>query len=392
MPKLSSRILSNKKRKDGQLEILIALAHNGRTRYIKTGIWINSEKEFDNGIVVKRNDATVLNLNVQRLISNLSDRIKAISYVDGLTCEELIQILNTTDTPDIPTISKVFDEFIEVSPMKPSSKTLSLYLIKGIKQFFGENYNLQNLSLLEIMKYDMSLRRVGNKPATIASKVSLLSKLYTYARRIGYVKSELSPFTGYRPPEVSARESWLSRDEIIRLRDVVLTDKMASTIRDYIMLSYYLGGINIIDLLKIDFKKCKRTNVLKYVRTKTEHQRKVNKYVEFGIPDEAWQILNRILETDGHLGSSYQRKSNMHYYFAQGITALRCATGLPQLVYYSARKSFAQHAFQLGISTAIIDYILGHKLDRGGNTLYSYISVTPEMATKAIRVVLDNLK
>lgn len=148
----------------------------------------------------------------------------------------------------------------------------------------------------------------------------------------------------------------------------------------------------MVDLLKVDFAACRQTKMLKYRRTKTEGQRKVNKYVEFGIPDEAWPIIDRLVTSDGYFGTSYQRQNNMHYYFAQGIGALRKASGLPQLVYYSARKSFAQHAFQLGISTGIIDYILGHKLNRGGNTLYTYIIVTPDMATNAVRRVLDNLK
>ena len=66
--------------------------------------------------------------------------------------------------------------------------------------------------------------------------------------------------------------------------------------------------------------------------------------------------------------------------------------GVKGLIYYSARKSFSQHAFDLGINTGVIDYILGHKLDKVGNTLYNYVYVTPEMATEAIRKVLDNLK
>ena len=66
--------------------------------------------------------------------------------------------------------------------------------------------------------------------------------------------------------------------------------------------------------------------------------------------------------------------------------------GIKRLIYYSARKSFSQHAFNLGISTSTIDYILGHRLDRNSTSLYKYISVTPDLATAAIRKVLDNLK
>ena len=66
--------------------------------------------------------------------------------------------------------------------------------------------------------------------------------------------------------------------------------------------------------------------------------------------------------------------------------------GIKHLIFYSARKSFAQHAFQLGVSESVVDYILGHRVDKVSTALYSYISVTPQQATDAVRLVLDNLK
>jgi intergrase/recombinase len=69
---------------------------------------------------------------------------------------------------------------------------------------------------------------------------------------------------------------------------------------------------------------------------------------------------------------------------------LRQELGIPNLIFYSARKSFSQHAFELGISTQVIDYILGHSL-RARGVIYHYVSVKPEMATEAIRKVIDNL-
>lgn len=71
---------------------------------------------------------------------------------------------------------------------------------------------------------------------------------------------------------------------------------------------------------------------------------------------------------------------------------LASLTGIKHLIYYSARKSFSQHAFELGINTSVIDYILGHSIGKGGSSLYHYVFVTPEKATEAVRQVLDNLK
>lgn len=161
--------------------------------------------------------------------------------------------------------------------------------------------------------------------------------------------------------------------------------------RDLFMLSYYLGGINMIDLLDINFNE--QTEIIHYVRKKTEHRPKQNKFVEFVIPDEAKVIINRYKDEDGHIiVTPHQRKTNCHYFFDVNMPKLAEATGIKQIIYYSARKSFSQHAFDLGISTSVIDYILGHRVDKGGTSLYNYIYVTPDKATKAVRQVLDNLK
>ena len=63
---------------------------------------------------------------------------------------------------------------------------------------------------------------------------------------------------------------------------------------------------------------------------------------------------------------------------------------IPALTFYSARKSFAQHAFALGENESVIDYVLGHSLGGSRNKmLFAYIKVTPAMATACVRKVCD---
>ena len=101
------------------------------------------------------------------------------------------------------------------------------------------------------------------------------------------------------------------------------------------------------------------------------------------------EILQRIVGEDGKIQIRIETIQNdMKVYMPR----LRKMLDLPQLVYYSARKSFAQHAFELGVPSGVIDYILGHSLGASKSCLYSYVYVTPDMATAAIRKVLDNLK
>ena len=123
--------------------------------------------------------------------------------------------------------------------------------------------------------------------------------------------------------------------------------------------------------------------MLKYERQKTERRYKSNKYVEFTMPEEALALVDKLAGEDGYIKIG----DIVHV-----IEQLRDLSGIDNLVFYSARKSCAQHAFSLGVSESVIDFILGHALGKGGSCLYSYIQVTPDMATKAIRLVLDKLK
>lgn len=154
------------------------------------------------------------------------------------------------------------------------------------------------------------------------------------------------------------------------------------------MLSYYLGGINIIDIAKINFNECSDT--LHYIRTKTERKAKANPFVEFSIPNEAKQIIDKYKGRNGHLGISISPEIRICKIFGEIVRRYRDTLNLPSLTFYSARKSFAQHAFMLGESESVIDYVLGHSLGGGKNKmLYSYVKVTPEMATACVRKVCD---
>lgn len=399
MPTLDLRILPAKAHADSTHSIRLSIAHNGQTRYIVTQTIVEKLTEFKNGTVIKRPDAAFKNTQLRKFLSKIEDIISQINYIEGMTCAELISVikekLRTDGKPQFPTIQSVFDEYISTARLAPRSVTLSKECFKSLDKFLQTGTclsDISNVSYSTIMKYEKFLRDAGNGDSTIRTKMTLFSKILVYARRCGYIPSDFRPFEGYSYPEPVVRESWLTTEQIKTLRDAKLKGRMQNTTRDFIMLSYCLGGINIADLLKINFSTIRDRNRLRYVRTKTSRQRKINKYVEFDIPDEAWIYIDRLMHSDGFLATKYQRGSNLHDYFAQSMKSLRQQTNIDNLVYYSARKSFAQHAFSLGISTGVIDYILGHKLDKGGTSLYSYISVTPDMATAAIRNVLDNLK
>lgn len=388
---LNAVIVPAKVLKNGRHKVRISVAHNGETRYIVTDIIIDSHKEFKNGSVVKRPDASMLNTKIRGLLQRYQSVIDELAYVNGLTCPELIYQIKNAGNYKHRTLLSIYEEYMANAHIKQSTYKGYVNIWNTITGHLSEKMLAENVTHGTILGLDKYLRDRGLKTTTVRNYLVFLMVLLNYAKRCGYVQFRIDPFAGYELPKMEVRQSWLSVDEVKAIRDFKTDSGNLRKCRDIFMLSYYLGGINMTDLLDIDFNE--NYDIIHYVRKKTEDRPKMNKFVEFSVPDEAKEIICRYRDADGFISvSDFQRKTNLHYFFSCNMPKLAKATGIKQLIYYSARKSFSQHAFDLGVETSVIDYILGHRVDKGDTSLYAYFKVTPEKATEAVRKVLDNLK
>ena len=390
MATLNAVIVPAKALKGGKHKVRISVAHNGETRYIVTNIIIDSDKEWRNGQVVKRPDAAMKNTRIRQELQKHQEAIDELQYVDGMTCAELVYQLKTAGNYKHRTLASIYEEYVANSHCMAS--TLHTYegIWHNISHYLGDKTLVEHITHGSILGLDKHLR-TKMKPTSVRSNLVFLMVLLNYAKRCGYVQFRVDPFFGYELPKMEPRQSWISVEEVKRIRDIETNKPNIIKCRDIFMLSYYLGGINMTDLIDIDFNE--QSDVIHYERKKTVRCPKMNKYVEFEIPDEAKEIIKRYKGDDGRLNiTKGDRETKMHYFLDYNMRKLSELTGIKNLIYYSARKSWSQHAFDLGISTSVIDFVLGHRVDKGGTSLYSYISVTPAMATKAVRQVLDNLK
>ena len=381
MPTLTLTVLPTKALKDGRNKVRIAVAHNHQTRYIVTDVVINNPKEWRNGQIVKRDDAAYLNTRLRTKLNDVQHAIDAIDYADVLSCPELIEAVTRSRNTDNRTLISVFDEMLSVSRLKPNTRHLYEFTMRSMTRFIPADTPVKKLTPLMVRAYVK--QRSDLKQSSIQVHVMLLSKIVNYSQLNGYAEFAISPTKRCIKHATVVRQNWLSPDQVRFIRDFQ-GKPWCRKFSDIFMLSYYLGGINVVDMLKIDFRGLK---TLHYVRTKTENSVKVNPCVEFDIPAEAFPIIGRLMGPDGKLRLSKNNVPNTTCNLAQRF---RVIAGIDDLTLYSARKSFAQHAFQLGISESVIDYILGHSLSAGRkSTIYAYIKVTPAMATAAVRKVCD---
>ena len=382
MPTLSLTVLPAKALKNGRNKVRIAVAHNSQTRYIVTDVVINSPREWKNGQVVKRDDAAYLNTRLRTKLNEVQRAIDGVPYPEGLSCPELVEAITGMGETKNRTLRSVFDEMMAVAVLKENTRQLYRFTFTSITRHIPEQTLVSRLSPLMVRRY-VKARQKDLKQSSIQIHVMLLSRIVNYCQQNGYTDFTVSPTSKCVKHATAVRQNWLTPDQVRFIRDYQ-GRKWCRKFSDIFMLTYYLGGINLVDLVKIDFRGLR---TLRYVRTKTEGRVKVNPYVEIDIPEEAFPIIGRYIGTDGRLHLFKGNDPNLGCGLAQQF---RRVAGMDGLTLYSARKSFAQHAFQLGISESVIDYILGHSLNAGNkSTIYSYIKVTPAMASEAVRKVCD---
>lgn len=61
-----------------------------------------------------------------------------------------------------------------------------------------------------------------------------------------------------------------------------------------------------------------------------------------------------------------------------------------KVCYYTARKSFVQHGFDLGISLEVLEYCIGQSM-KANRPIFNYVRIMSQHADVAIRQIIDAL-
>ena len=156
--------------------------------------------------------------------------------------------------------------------------------------------------------------------------------------------------------------------------------------RDIWLLTFFLGGANIVDILKFNFKG---KTVMKYQRTKTLNTKKDSGWTVFDIQPEAMAIIRKHISRSGklHFGK-YKTKTTISQLFVRDSSKYMEALGIEKkFILMAARKTFFQIGFDSKESTDILDYCVGHA--RSKRMAMKYATIRPEMASACMRRVFD---
>lgn len=375
---------------DGRHKVRIALAHAARTRYITTDCIIENLSQFKDGQVVNRPDAAYMNVKLRKLLNHYQEVLDNIYDTSIYTCPELLQLVTRKKNYTNLYFSDILNEYLSELREEKRTKSEKLYRLacQSFINFRGD-ISLTMLTTREIKQYQLHLEEKHLSPTTIKIYLTLMKVVVNYAKKRNMVQYEVDPFEFCRMPHANIRELDLTIEELRSIRDMEIPKYNIGVVRDIFMLSYYLGGINLVDLLEIDFRK----PYIEYYRQKTKNKKQGESKTAFSIQPEAREIIDKYIKRNGKLVfGKYDTFGTCYSVISRKMEELAKLAGInKRVVYYSARKSFVQHGFELGISLEILEYCIGQSM-KTNRPIFNYFRIMRKHADEAMRKILDNLK
>lgn len=389
MATLSFKILLARRKSSGKLGIYVSLTFKREVRYISTEFEIDDEFQFDDGKVCYRPDARIMNQRMQYVLNVYRQKLEVLDLRKYPDCAALKKALTAEeDTGCNITIKEMFLNRIKrlLSEKRDSYARMNEYTCKVVLESLGDA-PVVYLNRSDIKKLYNDMVRKGYAPGNIQMRMTHFKAAINELIDDNSLKYEDHPFKGFKMPQSSIRLMDITPDQFQRIKNLNDFDNSKQKLgRDMFLLSFYLCGINLADLVMCDLSG----NELNYIRRKSGDHKQGEKTTSFRICPEAREIISQYISpATGRLvlpGSCY---SNTRRWVDKAFKALAERVGIsqPNFSYYSARKTFAQFAFMSGVKTEVIEYCLGQTMKRN-RPIFNYVRVMQVQADKAIRDVI----
>lgn len=379
-------VLNSRQNSKGEFPVFIAVTEKREVRYIKTDYSVDDLYQFDNGVVVCRKDAKVMNQRLKYVLSGYQEKLDEIPDQRIYSCSQIKEILEgKRKMEQLVTIKEYMEARISAlrKEGRGSYADMNVYSLSKVLGILGD-ITLQSFSPATIDKFIRGMNNLSN--ATKQMRLTHLKACINEAIREGLVKYDVHPFAYTKMPKSAVKQLDITIEEFSKIQSLKTKHKRICLAKDLFLLSFYLGGMNLVDIVQVDFS----SDIIRYVRQKTSLNKEGDKAITFSVPKEARSIIKKYIKRNGKLDFGYNFSySNFQRYLNRCLKSLADEVGIEtEFSYYSARKTFSQFAFDLGVKTELIEYCIGQSM-KENRPIYNYVRIMQKQADAAIRKVID---
>lgn len=381
MAKIGIRLENRYKIKDGRFALKISIHHNGKTFYVSTNLYINSKDWDKDKQSIKGVQNRALNTMLQKRKADMEARLLSLQekgLLRTLTDKQLVSILTGESDSDGPHYFRcVIEKYIE---SKHNKRTKEIYeaTISKLRSFCDyDNITFEEINVSWLRSFDAWLAETEKSANSRSIHLRNIRTIFNAA-----IDDELISVYPFRRFKIASQETEKRSILIEDMRKLLRchVQPFQEKYRDCFFLIFYLIGINLIDLSKLQSLENGR---IKYKRSKT------GKLYNVKVEPEALRIINRYRGKEHLLSWFDGRKSYRTFcmHLDKNLQRIASENGLPSITSYVARHSWATYASELDIPKDIISRALGHHT----NVTDTYIRFNHEKVDDANRTVIDYL-
>jgi len=373
MATIAPKILKKNKYNNDTWRVVYRLTHKRVSRYIKTRRFV-TERD-----IVNEDDISV-DYIVDFLATDLRRYRKAIDEIED------IELLSVDDVLKELTGDKKEVNFIEFAKLHISrlnnqgrDKTAKPFVtvVNALTDFNGPQLYTSKITSRFLKQYEGFLRL----PKTITRKqgqnvikketflndkglnnhMSAFRTLFNEAKRefndedTGKIIIRNNPFSAYKiQPKKRKKHKNLTVQQIISIKQHIPETSRGRFARDIFMLSFYMCGMNAVDIFNNWDRLKESPERIGYNRSKTEGKREDDAFISVKIPEIAKEIIQRI-------DMKYKNIDRLNNTLSVGLRSFMNDLNLEELTMLHARHSFATIARNdLNISKEDVAIALNH--------------------------------
>lgn len=398
MATLKYLILPHHRKDDGSYNIKVRITHNRKVRYIATP-WYASKEDITRTLKIKNRKLIDL---CEDLIRDYRKRLDQLGEsISGIDVARLADLLASSDDSrgwrlDLMQYGKTLVSDLSASDRLNTAKIYKKAINSLVAYVGRDKIDINEITSALIRGWIKWLMDAGT-PSAASIYPAYIKALYNRAKRdyndedIGIIRIPRSPFSRVDiPRQPVANKRSLSIEQLRHLASVRCDTKVSILAKDMFFLSFFLVGINAIDLWSCpDIKD----GVLTYCRHKTAARRDDKALISITVPPEAMPIIDKYRDKTGErLLDMHTKRPNYNAFYIRlwtGIKRLRRLSGIHDLDFYSARHSWATIAINdVGIDKYTVHEALNHA-DQSMRITDVYIRKSFRHIDEANRKVLD---
>jgi hypothetical protein len=368
-------VYADNKKKDGTYNVKIRITHKRQTRKLSTNTFVSS-------VDITKN----LNIKNQNIKDNLKDLIdKYYGYVsdvgciaDAMTVDEIVKYIKERTENEYTGKNRSVSFFGYADKMigrmcsEGRRSTAGNYriMLNSLNKFAGDKITFSDINVTFLNKYEEFLRSGKTGPRGLSLYMGLIRAVFNEAIRElnDYEQDKIlikgNPFTKYKiKAEPPTEKRSIPIDKICgicRLPDTEL--KRENFARDLFMLSFYLIGMNTVDLYNCDSYKDGR---ITYNRKKTSTRRDDKALFSVKVPEIAIPLIEKYKDHTHvrvfNFYRMYADRSTFNAAINKGLKIIGKRIGIDGLEHYAARHSWATIARNdLRIDKYVVHESLNH--------------------------------